>query len=371
MAVEQKIIEANKDYTELTEYFHDNRIKSIFIVCGSSIKYLKLAKYFNDLSKEIQLTYFMDFQPNPDYSSVVKGVDAFLESKSDIILTVGGGSAMDVAKCIKLFAYMDKNENFLSQKIEGNDIPLIAIPTTAGTGSESTRYAVIYFNGEKQSVTSDNCIPSVIVLDSSVLKTLPIYQKKATMMDAFSHAIEAFWSVHSTDESKEYSKTAINMILQGKSGYLENTDAGNAIMLSASNYAGKAINITQTTAGHALCYKITSLFGTSHGHAAALCMVKLWQFMYENIEKCTDKRGQTYLTNTFEEIAHAMGEKSVNNAINKVESIISELGLTAPKLKDGDLNILINSVNTDRLKNNPVGLDKADIGKIYRQIFSL
>lgn len=369
--IDQRFIHANGEYGELTQCLMDRGFKSIFLVCDSAIKFLKLNEYFNDLNSKIKIIRFSDFEPNPDYTSVEKGVRLFLDNACDAIVTVGGGSAMDVAKCIKLFSSMNQSENYLSQEILPNEVPLIAIPTTSGTGSESTRYAVIYYNGEKQSVADNSIIPSVVLMDFSVLKTLPMYQKKATMMDAFSHSIESFWSVNSTDESKEYSKTALKLILKSMDSYLNNEDSGNEAMLSASNYAGKAINITQTTAGHAMCYKITSLYGTSHGHAAALCMVKLWRYMSNNLDKCSDSRGRDYLAKIFSEMAEAMGEKTTLDAIDRVEAIMDKLELKAPILKDGDLDILINSVNPVRLKNNPVKLEKEDIKYIYQKIFNI
>ena len=146
------------------------------------------------------------------------------------------------------------------------------MPTTAGTGSEATRYAVIYFDGEKQSISDYSCIPSAVLMDASVLKTLPIYQKKSTMMDAFCHAIESYWSVNSSEESRQYSRRAIQLIMENKDLYIGNDETGNTQMLKAAHLAGKAINLTQTTAGHAMCYKLTSLYGIAHGHAAALCV---------------------------------------------------------------------------------------------------
>ena len=86
------------------------------------------------------------------------------------------------------------------------DIPFLAMPTTAGTGSEATRYAVIYYDGKKQSVTHDSVVPDVAILEPKVLKTLPLYQKKCTMMDALCQGIESWWSMNSTDESKAREK---------------------------------------------------------------------------------------------------------------------------------------------------------------------
>ena len=90
----------------------------------------------------------------------------------------------------------------------------MAMPTTAGTGSEATKYAVIYYNGEKQSINDESIIPSTVLFDSSILDSLPSYQKKATVLDAFSHSIESMWSINSTKESKEYSKEALTLIIE-------------------------------------------------------------------------------------------------------------------------------------------------------------
>lgn len=276
---------------------------------------------------------------------------------------------MDVAKCIKLYSNMNNDENYLKQKIVPNDVPLIAVPTTAGTGSEATRYAVIYYEGEKQSIVDYSCIPSIVLFDISVLETLPLYQKKATLMDAMCHSIESFWSVNSTDESKEYSKEAIKLIIDNYKDYLAGDNSKNELMLKASHVAGKAINITQTTAGHAMSYKLTSLFKIAHGHAAALCIKGIWPFMVRHTENCIDARGEDYLKRTFLEIADVMGCTCVEEAIDKFGNMVDELELSIPEnVTDKDYEVLKNSVNPVRLKNNPVALSIEDIDAIYHDI---
>ena len=367
----QTILTATENYAELDGFLKSSGAKKILLVCDNSIGFLKLNDYFNTLENRlnIKVIRFSDFEPNPKYESVVKGVELFHKESCELIAVVGGGSAIDVAKCIKLYSNMDSSENYLKQVIVPNDIPLFAVPTTAGTGSEATRYAVIYFNGEKQSVTSESCIPSTVLFDASVLKTLPIYQKKATMMDAFCHAIESFWSVNSTDESKAFSREAIHLILANMDGYLGNDETANANMLKAANIAGKAINITQTTAGHAMCYKLTSLYGIAHGHAAALCDRVLFPYMIANTDKSIDKRGEQYLKYTFAEIADAASCDSAEQAVTKFTEIVEKLELKAPQIKtDSDIDILKTSVNPVRLKNNPVGLDVETIEKLYKEI---
>ena len=367
----QNILTATENYTELDEYFKSTGVKKLLLVCDSSIGFLKLNNYFNTLEDRlgIRVIRFSDFEPNPKYESVVKGVDLFHREHCEIIAVVGGGSAIDVAKCIKLYSNMDQKENYLKQQIVSNDTLLFAVPTTAGTGSEATRYAVIYYNGEKQSITSESCIPSTVLFDPSVLKTLPIYQKKSTMMDAFCHAIESFWSVNSTDESKAYSKEAIHLILKNLNGYISNDETANANMLKAANTAGKAINITQTTAGHARCYKLTSLYGIAHGHAAALCVKVLFPYMIANADKCIDPRGEEYLKSTFVELANAMGCKSPVQGANVFAGFIDSLELETPKINsENDIQVLKTSVNPVRLKNNPVELTTEAIESLYMEL---
>ena len=350
------------NYEELDTYLGEK----VLLVCDSSIQFLKINDYFN--GKE-NIVRFSDFVPNPLYESVVKGVELFHKENCDTIVAVGGGSAMDVAKCIKLYSNMNSDENYLKQKIVPNDAQLIAVPTTAGTGSEATRYAVIYYEGEKQSIADYSCIPSIVLFDTSVLETLPLYQKKATLMDAMCHSIESFWSVNSTDESKEFSKEAIKLITDNYKDYLAGDNSKNELMLKASHIAGKAINITQTTAGHAMSYKLTSLFRIAHGHAAALCIKGIWPFMVKHTGGCIDVRGEEYLKNTFDEIADAMGCSCVEEAIDKFRNMVDELELPIPEnATDKDYEVLKNSVNPVRLKNNPVALSVEDIDIIYHDI---
>lgn len=369
--MEQKII---TEYSGIDEWIKDNSIKKVLLVCDSSLHFLQIKSYFDEFSKRIPVVKFDDFQPNPLYKSVVKGVRLFRSEECDGIIAVGGGSAIDVAKCIKLYSSSDgdgTSGSWLKREIVPNIVPFLAMPTTAGTGSEATRYAVIYYDGAKQSITSDSIIPGTVLLDKSALKTLPLYQKKATMCDALCHAIESFWSVNSTDESKKYSSVAIQGVIKYMNGYLSNTDEGNAGMLFAANTAGKAINITQTTAGHAMCYKITSLFGVAHGHAAVLCDRVLFPWMIKNTDRCIDFRGEEYLKKTLDDIGMAMGCKDAQGGADKLVDIFSSLALDIPSTTDEQLEELVTSVNTVRLKNHPVKLSLDTIDSLYHDILQV
>lgn len=369
MTVEQRILTAENDYASLDAWLAEAGVTHLFLVCDPSLAFLKrFSEKLDEIESRLPVVRFSDFQPNPLYESVADGVARFRAAGCDAILAVGGGSAMDVAKCVKLYANLDPARNYLEQDIVPNDIPFLAMPTTAGTGSEATRYAVIYYNGAKQSVTHDSIVPSAVLFDPSALETLPSYQRKATMLDALCHAVESFWSVNSTPESRVFSRDAICGVLANLDGYLANTSDGNAGMLLAAHRAGQAINVTQTTAGHAMCYKLTSLFGIAHGHAAALCDRALFPWMLAHADRCCDPRGPETLADAFHGIADAMACPSPETAAAKFKSLVDALDLPIPAATEEQFATLRSSVNPVRLKNHPVVLDLPSIDALYRQI---
>ena len=150
--MEQKIIKSEELESCLAAIKKERNVHHALLVCGNSFRKQGLYQQLEDaLKKEgMELTEFSDFEPNPKYESVISGIKTYRQKGCDLILAAGGGSAMDVAKCIKLFNCMNVEENCLKQEIISNEIPFLAIPTTAGTGSEATRFAVIYYEGNKK-----------------------------------------------------------------------------------------------------------------------------------------------------------------------------------------------------------------------------
>lgn len=346
-----------------------NGSTKVLLVCDSSFPFLNIKNYIEQMN--VPFVLFDKFTPNPLYEDVCNGVDLFQKTKCDTILAIGGGSSLDVAKCIKLYSKMDKDKPYFEQEYKDTGEKLIAIPTTAGTGSESTRYAVIYYDGKKQSVTHDSIIPDIVILEPKVLKTLPLYQKKCTMMDALCQGIESWWSINSTEESKDYSKKTVELIMSNYRKYIFENDyeAATQIMLAA-NYSGRAINISQTTAPHAMSYKLTSLYGLPHGHAVAICLPEVWTHMIKHTKLCIDKRGKHYLIGVFADIAQTIGFSSSVDAIEFIRSLLKELNLTNPKtsFREKEIEILTNSVNPIRLKNNPIPIDSNTLCRFYQTI---
>ena len=370
----QKIING---IAQLPAILREVGCEKLFLVVDSSYPFLNIKEAIEALPVKDRVM-FSDFTPNPLYEQVCNGIELLKTSNCDTILAVGGGSAIDVAKCIKL-AVLTKEGNaaiippLVSTRVacDGTKLPFIAIPTTAGTGSESTHNAVMYYEGAKQTVTNDGVLPDYAILEPSVLKTLPLYQKKCTMMDALCQGIESWWSVNSTEESYEYSRKTIELIMANWRKYIfENDDEAAKQIMLAANYGGRAINITQTTAAHAFSYKITSLYKLPHGHAVAVCLPEIWEYMIGHMDNCIDNRGDKYLIEIFSKIAKTMGSDNPIGAIVLFRNMMKEMEIMYPSStsKIDDIGILTKSVNPIRLKNNPVIISNTDIQSIYNLI---
>ena len=351
--------------------------KKLFLVVDSSYPFLSIKDAIESLPVEENVS-FSDFTPNPLHEQVCKGIELLKDSDCDTILAVGGGSAIDVAKCIKLAVLANEGNDAIIPPIvntrvecDGSRLPFIAIPTTAGTGSESTHNAVMYYEGAKQTVTNDGVLPDYAILEPSVLKTLPLYQKKCTMMDALCQGIESWWSVNSTEESYVYSRKCIEFIMANWRKYIfDNDEEAAANIMLGANYGGRAINITATTAAHAMSYKITSLYGLPHGHAVAICLPEICEYMLSHMDKCIDVRGTEYLNSIFSSIAQAMGCQTPIEAIVMFREIMKDMEIINPvsEKKSSDVIVLTSSVNPVRLKNNPIKLNESAISSLYNVI---
>lgn len=360
---DQIIITDEMAFLCVKKIIKNQNYKNIFVVCSESAR-----KRYNmdSLSKEAIVTFFHAFSVNPKYEEVVNGLELFQSNGCDAIISVGGGSAIDVAKCMKAFFGMDTCKNYLHQQITQNSICHIAMPTTAGTGSESTSFAVIYYQGEKKSIANETLLPDYAVLCPRFLETLPDYQRKVTVLDALCQGIESYWSLNATEESRRYAREAIEEILQNVWQYIEQCERTEKIMYAA-NLAGRAINISKTTAAHAMSYKITSLYGLPHGHAVALCLPETWRFMNMTIERSYGKLES--LNKTLQELAGIMGANNSEEAEKIFEQLLERMGLRGPKRgNESEIDILVRSVNTERLQNFPVYISEDEIKKMYQLI---
>lgn len=297
----------------------------------------------------IDVEYYNKFSPNPKKEEVDNAIKN-IKADFDIIISIGGGSVIDFTKA---FRYYSK-----SKAVH------IAIPTTCGTGSESTQFAVIYVNGVKTSLDAREILPNYAIVDSQFVVNNPKYLKACTAMDAYCQAIESFWAVKSTEESRNYAQKAILLCKENIEKYVNTQDETAAQnMAQASHFAGKAINISRTTAAHALSYKITSEYNIPHGHAVAYSISGLW---HENkkvtADNLNDPRGIDYVLNTMKSLEELISTDFDTYFKNLFKSI--NLDYDIHNLKDLDISLIVNSVNMDRLNNNPKKLTSEDCSQI-------
>lgn len=352
-----------QQFSLIHEILQSAGVHTPMLVCGKTVSKRLPQEYLHYLPANA--VWFDGFSPNPLYEDVMHGVELFRKNRCDGLISIGGGSAIDVAKCIQLYCKMPEGVLCLEQPLADTGVFHLAIPTTAGTGSEATRFAVIYYQGVKQSICHESIIPQAVILDPVLLHTLPTYQRKATVMDALCQAIESVWSVNSTEESISYAERAISLILPNICAYIQGDNGVIADIQTGAHLAGKAINITQTTAPHAMSYKLTSLFGISHGHAVALCMKGVWAYMTEHPQLCCDPRGRAVLDCAFARLNRLFGTE---NGANEFALFYDALNLDTPIPTQAQMKELVRSVNSTRLKNHPIVLTETAIEDIYRSV---
>ena len=343
------------------------RVQKPMLVCGRSYDLLPVQPILEGAG--VRAVRFSAFSANPKYEEVAAGVRLFNAEGCDGLLSVGGGSAMDVAKCVKLFAPLDVNVNYLEQKPRYSPVAHIAVPTTAGSGSEATRYAVIYHHGDKQSVAHDSIFPDAAVLDVTLLETLSPYQRKAGFMDAFCHSVEAMWSVHADSASRAHAANALQALREAFEGYFAAALHSDQV-LWAAHEAGLAINLSQTTAAHAMCYKLTSLYGLAHGHAAAMCLPGVWALL---LNAADHGQASPQTVEALWGIATAMGVPTPREAYRWFCAMTHTLALTMPfaHYEAKDLAALVASVNPTRLQNFPYTMTRAEIETAYLQALDI
>ena len=248
----------------LEDILKNNHFENIFLVTGKdSYGSCGAEEAVYSLMSRYTFSRFCDFEVNPKIEDVERGISLFREKDYDMIVAIGGGSVLDIAKLIKILSPQSgKPKEYIKKEkeIEVQGMPLVAIPTTAGSGSEATHFAVVYIDKEKYSLAHDYILPEHAILDSKLTTNLPPKITASTGMDILSQAIESYWSVNSKDESKEYAQESISLVLNNLITAVNNpSPRSREFMLKASHLAGKAINITKTTAPHALSYPLTSL----------------------------------------------------------------------------------------------------------------
>lgn len=313
--------------------------KGSYAACGA-------ADVMNEACKDLQVKEFSDYSANPKDEEAKAGLQIVLDYHPDVIIAIGGGSAMDTAKLIRHYAIE-----------KGMQIPLWTIPTTAGTGAESTHFAVVYRNGVKFSEAAEDILPDVVVLYPPFTYNNNAYLTACTGFDALAQAIEAFWNPNATDESDVYALRAMSYVHAALPKCIENpcdTRLRDDLLWGAY-WAGRAINITKTTAPHAFSYAFTTYCGYPHGHAVAITFPFFAKLNMANNPKA-------------EELRWMLGLEKDADLQKYFLSYIKSIGLSYKGTYGMSLRDLLQDVNLERLKNNPVAVTSSVVAELHNYI---
>lgn len=324
------------------------------------------------------LVHFSDFAVNPTYNDLLRGIALYREHKIDTVLAVGGGSVMDMAKMIALLAVQEGQPLDCltgSAPILNHGVPVVVVPTTAGSGSEATGFAVVYVDGTKRSFDHPWLLPSLALIDPGLTRNIPAGLAAASAWDALAQAVESYWSIHSTTESQGLAADALLLAVRNLLPSVhKDSDSARWQMSLAAFFAGKAINVTRTTAPHAVSYALTSSFGIPHGHAVALTIPLFLRYNYEvDEETLLDLRGIDYVRTTIEAISAAFGCTTVTAAASRIKELLVQSGL-AVSIADLGLDcqhvidVVLASVDSERLRNNPRKVTPHALREILRQL---
>lgn len=341
------------------------RGKNSYKKCGAENKIEKVKEVL-----ALQLAEFCEFSDNPQYEDVEKGLALVRQVQPDVIIGIGGGSVMDMAKLIRFFYSYDYSRDFSRFDKKREVIPLVVLPTTSGTGSESTHFAVLYKDKVKYSVAHAEVLPDVAIVDSCFTYDNPAYLTACSGFDAFAQAVEAFWNVNATDESDGYACKAIPLLWNNLSaGVNHPSDDVRNKLSEGAFWAGKAINITKTTAPHALSYPFTAYYGLPHGHAVAVSFPFFFRYNYPDSDKLLNPKLDYSGYKEKMDLLYAMLDiRSVATAFDEMTAFVRQLSLDFKCPEDYNPRIISDNVNLQRLSNNPVIPERALIDDF---VFSL
>jgi alcohol dehydrogenase len=305
-------------------------------------------------------TRFTQFELNPKLEDVQRGVETYRDAHPDVVIALGGGTAIDLAKLIGGLAAQSDSARDLAMGLASIQVagkPLMAIPTTAGTGSEATHFAVVYVDGKKYSVAHPSLLPDYAVVDPKLTESLPRRITAATGLDAFCQAIESIWAVAANEESLQYATEAARLAFANlETATNAPTPEARRAMCRASHLAGKAINITKTTAPHALSYYLTSRYGIPHGFAVAVTLAPMLAFNAGvTDDDCTDPRGAAAVRERIARILNLLGTETVEDACQAIVTLLSRVECSGLEeiVDHRCLIAVVESANLERLSNNP------------------
>ncbi|CEO12035.1 L-1 [[Clostridium] sordellii] len=352
-------------------------LKKAFVCSDPDLIKFNVTTKVTSLLEKSNLDYeiYSDIKQNPTIENVQNGVNAYKKSNADYIIAIGGGSSIDTAKAIGVIINNPEFEDVRS--LEGVSptkkkcVPIIAVPTTAGTAAEVTiNYVITDFEKNRKFVCVDtNDIPVVAIVDPDMMESMPKGLTAATGMDALTHAIEGFITGGAWEMSDMFHIKAIELIAKHLRGAVENTKEGREGMALGQYIAGMGFSNVGLGIVHSMAHPLGALYDTPHGIANAIILPTVMEY---NAEVTGDK---------YKYIAKAMGVENVENmsvteyrkaAVDAVKKLSSDVGIPS-NLKDivkvEDIEFLSKSAYEDACRpGNPKETSVEDIANLYKSL---
>lgn len=362
---------------EIVNEVKGRNLKKAFVCSDPDLIKFNVTTKVTNILEESNLEYeiYSNIKPNPTIENVQNGVNAYKKSNADYIIAIGGGSSIDTAKAIGIIINNPEFEDVRSLEgvapTKNKCVPIIAVPTTAGTAAEVTiNYVITDAEKNRKFVCVDtNDIPVVAIVDPDMMESMPKGLTAATGMDALTHAIEGLITRGAWEMSDMFHIKAIELISKHLRGAVENTKEGREGMALGQYIAGMGFSNVGLRIVHSMAHPLGALYDTPHGVANAIILPTVMEY---NAEVTGDK---------YKYIAKAMGVENVENmsveeyrkaAIDAVKKLSSDIGIPS-NLKDivkvEDIDFLAQSAYDDACRpGNPKETSVEDIANLYKSL---
>ena len=351
--------------------------KKIFVATDPDLIRFGISKKVTDLLEKegIEYAVYSDIKANPTVENVQGGVAAFKEAAADAIVAIGGGSAMDTAKAIGIIITNPEFEDVRSLEgvapTKNPCVPIIAVPTTAGTAAEVTiNYVITDVQKKRKFVCVDaHDIPVVAVVDPEMMSTMPPALTAATGLDALTHAIEGYITKGAWELSDMFHIKAIEIIARSLRGAVANTAEGREGMALGQYVAGMGFSNVGLGVDHSMAHTLSAYYDMPHGKACATLLPAVMEY------------NAPYTGEKYREIARAMGVKGVDNmtadeyrkaAVDAVATLAKDVGVECSLkgvAKEEDIHQMSVDAYADACRpGNPRETSVEDIEAIYRSL---
>ena len=350
--------------------------KKAFVCSDPDLIKFGVTKKVTDVLDNAGLAYeiYSNIKPNPTIENVQTGVAAFKKSGADYLIAIGGGSSMDTAKAIGIIIANPEFEDVRS--LEGvaptkkPSIPIIAVPTTAGTAAEVTiNYVITDVEKKRKFVCVDtHDIPVIAVVDPDMMSSMPKGLTASTGMDALTHAIEGYTTKAAWEMTDMFHIKAIEIIGKSLRSAVENEKEGREGMALGQYIAGMGFSNVGLGIAHSMAHTLGAVYDTPHGVACAMMLPIVMEYNAD----CTGEK--------YREIARAMGVKGVDDmsveeyrkaAVDAVQKLSVDVGIPTKleALKEEDLQFLAESAHADACApGNPKDASVEDLKALFRKL---